>query len=171
MKYKILGKKIKEIMKENNIKTIELVKNTGVSQGVISNIRRGDKLGRKDTIEKIINYICKTENEKKDILKAWSIERGHIDIQNEYSKIEKEADNIKKVLSEVQPILNEKKKEKENTGEFEEIEKVIQILGPNAKKMLLETVLEKYIVELDKKGKYEEAKQSIKKIKELIKKL
>lgn len=88
----MFGNLLSEVMKKYRIKGKEISIQTGLTEGFISDIRKGKSLPKKDNLQKILENIPITINEKEELIECWEKENSPNSFIERYEKLKENFD-------------------------------------------------------------------------------
>lgn len=95
---------LKKFFDEKGLKQKELAELLEVSEPTISRAISGIIILRKKHIEKLIDYLKLSKDEKLEVWKAWTLDRGEKSAVAYFEKLDKENKKLKKILTSIRDL-------------------------------------------------------------------
>lgn len=167
----MFGEKLKQIMKEKKITIVSVKEKTGLSQGYISDVRKGVFLPSEKKLNLIFDVLNLAEDELELLKKEWSLDKSGNEFRDIFIELNQENKNLKSVLKR---MTSEKKllEEIDELKIYKEIyELIFGILTPEEIAELINQISEKLEIIAYRKGNYEKVKEKIDILNKLIKEI
>lgn len=167
------NEKISKIMKDKNIKNVELAEKSGVSESSIRDIKTGRRSGTKNNIEKILSHLEITSEERKELMILWSFSKGDESLIDEFYAMKRENEELKTIIEKFKPEIDNVKKIEELEKKVEELVffKGILELPEKEFREVANAIKEKLIYFAAIKGKTDLIKNELEEYDKMIKKM
>lgn len=164
----MFGEELKKMMNNKDISLTKFKNITGISAGYMGDLQKNRYLPSKEKLYIIIEALHCTETEKKLLLEEWALTKSGDSLRNTVTSLKHKNENMLNVLKNV-------KKETELMSEMEKLNSYKKMydlffgdLDTNEAKELLKTISEKLEIIALRKNRYEEAKEKIKQLKDIV---
>lgn len=172
----MFGKKLEEIMKEKKIKVKELSIAADITEGFISDIRKGRSLPSVDKLARIMENLDLSEKEELELYEEWEKSSSPISFTEKYEKLKTENKKIKELLvyfsseKQLENIVLENEKLKLENMELSIYKKMFLLLPKEDCMSLMKIIMKDIEYTMKDEGIFEENKNEIYEIREILSK-
>lgn len=176
----MFGKLLGEIMTKKRIKVKELSILSDITEGYLSDIKRGKALPRPSKLNSILDNINLSNEEREELLSAWEKDSSPAEFVKKYEVLEKKVKKYEKLLENVpeNELLEEISKQKSIIQKLEKdraenliYKELFDMMSEEDKNYTIKNILRTIEAEMREQGIFLENKKIIEKIKKDISKI
>lgn len=174
----MFGELLERKMKEKSVRVKDLSILTDITEGYISDIKKSKTVPRLDKVERILQNLPITAEEKKELFSAWERDVSPITFVKKYDALVEENEQLKNIVSfteENSTFIEQLKLQKKLTEKIEKEKNKYKLLvdlflmmSEEDRAYILKQILRNIECDLREKGSYAENKKEIKRLKKEI---
>lgn len=175
----MFGKMLEEIMSKKKIKVKDLSILSDITEGYISDIRKGKAIPRLPKFKAILESLNLTSEEKENLTNVWEKESSPETFVKKYEILEEKVKNYEEIFKDIpeNDLLEQLKIQKNINLKLEKeknecilYKQLFEMMSEEDKKYTLKNILRAIESEMREQGIYQENKKEIEKLKKEISK-
>ena len=173
----MFGKMLEDIMAKKKLKVKELSILSDISEGYISDIKKGKAIPRLPKFNAILDSLNLTKEEKEEFINVWEKESSPEAFVKKYEILEEKVKNYEEILNNMEGnnLLEQLKIQKNINSKLEKeknecilYKQLFEMMSEEDKKYTLKNILRAIESEMRDQGIYQENKREIEKLKKEI---